>query len=99
MTLLEKIGFAVRFLAVLISPPISFTEEFAMSDRQHTRNWPELAVGLYDRLTGNNAEISYEFENMHVQIPSGTGDEAEHAEWVLDGRLKVTTSDKQVNSR
>ena len=68
-----------------------------MSDRQHTKNWPELAVGLYDRLTGNNAEISYEFRDMHVQIPSGTGDEAEHAEWVLDGMLKVTTADKQAD--
>ena len=23
---------------------------------EHTKNWPELAIGLYDRLTGNNAE-------------------------------------------
>ncbi|MDG1873655.1 MAG: hypothetical protein P8J27_07075 [Mariniblastus sp.] len=60
---------------------------------EHTKNWPDLAIGLYDRLTGNNAEITYGFENMHIQVPSGTGAQAEHAEWVLNGSLKISTSD------
>ena len=58
-----------------------------------TTNWPDLAIGLYDRLTGSNAEIAYEFVDMHVKIPSGTGVKAEHAEWVLSGTLKVRTKD------
>lgn len=61
-----------------------------MSDK-HTTSWPDLAIGLYDRLTGMNAEISYQFEQMHVKIPSGTGSDAEHAEWILDGTMKITT--------
>ena len=61
---------------------------------EHTKNWPDLAIGLYERLTGNNAEITYAFEKMHVQIPSGTGGEAEHAEWVFDGKLKISTNEK-----
>ena len=40
-----------------------------------------------------NAEIAYEFVDMHVKIPSGTGAKAEHAEWVLSGTLKVRTKD------
>ena len=63
-----------------------------MSD-QHTKNWPELAIGLYDRLTGRNAEISYEFQNMEVKVPSGTGAGAEHADWRLNGVMKIRTSD------
>ena len=43
------------------------------------QNWPDLIVGLYDNLTGRRAEITYEFENMHVKIPSVTGASAEHA--------------------
>ncbi len=58
---------------------------------EHTKNWPDLAMGLYERLTGRNAEIRYEFEKMHVQIPSGTGSDAEHAEWILNGTLKIST--------
>ncbi len=61
---------------------------------EQTTNWPDLAIGLYDRLTGRNAEIAYEFLNLHVKIPSGTGSQAEHAEWILSGMIKVHTSDK-----
>lgn len=60
---------------------------------QHTKNWPDLAIGLYDRLTGRGAEITYDFDDMHVSVPSGTGENAEHAEWVLSGSMKVRTQD------
>lgn len=60
---------------------------------EHTTNWPDLAIGLYERLTGMNAEITYAFEDMHVKIPSGTNAKAEHAEWVFSGTLKVRTRD------
>ena len=35
-----------------------------------TTTWPDLAIGLYDRLTGRNAEITYEMENLKVAVPS-----------------------------
>jgi hypothetical protein len=63
-------------------------------NNEHTRNWPELAIGLYDRLTGSHAEISYEFDKMHIQVPSGTGTTAEHAEWVFSGKLKISSQMK-----
>ncbi len=61
---------------------------------EQTTNWPDFAIGLYDRLTGRNAEITYEFSDMHVKVPSGTGPQAEHAEWVLSGTMKIRTEDK-----
>lgn len=64
-----------------------------MAQPTDTRTWPDLAIGLYDRLTGRNAEITYDFEQMHVKVPSRTGEQAEHAEWVLDGTLKIRTRD------
>jgi hypothetical protein len=68
-------------------------KEILMADAQHTTNWPDLAIGLYDRLTGRNAEITYDFDDMHVKIPSGTGPNVEHAEWILTGTLKIRTRD------
>ena len=62
-------------------------------NNEHTTNWPDLAMGLYERLTGRNAEIAYELADMHVKVPSGTGPQAEHAEWVLNGTLKIRTKD------
>ncbi len=60
----------------------------------HTETWPELAIGLYDKLTGRNAEITYEFDNLQVSVPSGTGSDATHAEWKVSGTLKIRTKDE-----
>ncbi|MEO1008072.1 MAG: hypothetical protein AAFX79_05865 [Planctomycetota bacterium] len=60
---------------------------------QHTTTWPELAIGLYDRLTGRNAEITYEFDNARIHVPSGTGPQAQHAEWKVDGTIRIRTRD------
>lgn len=59
----------------------------------HTKTWPDLAIGLYDRLTGRNAEITYDFDNLRLSVPSGVGPNAEHAEWVVSGVIKIRTRD------
>lgn len=71
--------------------------ESDVSDSQidETTTWPELAIGLYDRLTGRGAEISYEFIDMEVAVPSKTGDDAEHAHWKVDGELRITTDERE----
>ncbi len=65
-----------------------------MEQDQHTRTWPELAIGLYDKLTGRNAEITYQFDNLEVFVPSGTGDDAVHARWKLNGNLVIYTRER-----
>lgn len=60
-----------------------------------TRTWPELAIGLYERLTGRGAEITYDFEDMEVQVPSKVGEDAEHATWRLDGTLRIRTREQE----
>lgn len=65
-----------------------------MSTENATHTWPELAAGLYDALTGRNAEITYDFQEMEVFVPARTGGEkVEHAHWKLNGVLKVRTRD------
>ena len=63
-----------------------------MSNSQETKNWPDLAIGLYDRLTGRDAEIAYHFNDFELHVPSSTADDAEHARWKMSGELKITTS-------
>lgn len=60
-----------------------------------TTTWPDLAISLYDRLTGRGAEITYEFEDMEIDVPSGTGDDAEHAHWRVDGTMRITTREQE----
>lgn len=68
------------------------------SERTNTQNWPDLAIGLYDRLTGRDAEITYEFDNLDVQVPSRTGGDAEHAHWNLQGKIRVSTRSQPQDS-
>lgn len=67
-----------------------------MAEAKGTTTWPELAIGLYDKLTGRNAEITYEFESMEISVPSkatANGKAPEYATWKLNGTLKIRTKD------
>lgn len=60
----------------------------------NTLTWPDLAIGLYDKLTGRGAEITYAFDNLEVHIPDSTSDQPTHAVWRLHGVLKIRTRDQ-----
>jgi hypothetical protein len=80
----------VRSLATTVSR----TEKgISMSTSNGTHTWPQLAEGLYSALTGRNAEITYDFRDMDVHVPSSTGENARHAHWKLNGVLKIRTQD------
>ena len=66
-------------------------------EKQETKTWPELAIGLYDQLTGRNAEITYEFDNFDLYVPSKAGEKGstEHAHWKMNGTLRIRTKDDQ----
>lgn len=64
-----------------------------METKKDTQTWPDLAIGLYDRLTGRNAEITYEFNSMRIDVPSSASENATHASWNLDGTVKIRTRD------
>lgn len=53
----------------------------------------DLGMALYERLTGRNATISYQFENMTVEVPRDTGSNSPRAIWKMDGTIRVTTSE------
>jgi hypothetical protein len=63
-----------------------------------TKTWPELAIGLYDKLTGRGAEISYDFKNLEIWVPSTTGEGSEQAKWKVNGVLNVRTRDAEPNA-
>ncbi len=60
-------------------------------------SWPDFAAGLYDKLTGKGAEISYEFQDFSIYIPAKMGDESGHFHWKMNGTIRMTTQDS-VNS-
>ena len=63
------------------------------TSQETTRDWPSLAIGLFDALTGRQAEITYEFDDFAVSVPSRVGENAESAQWNVSGTLRVRTRD------
>ncbi len=65
-----------------------------MSDEtKKVESWPDLAIGLYDKLTGRNAEITYDFKDFKVHVPQSVGSQKK-AEWQFEGTLTISTSEK-----
>jgi hypothetical protein len=58
---------------------------------EEPQTWPDLAISLYDRLTGRHAEITYEFENFELHVPSSATGNASQAPWKMNGTLKIRT--------
>ncbi len=55
--------------------------------------WSELAIDLYDKLTGRNAEITYELQDVEVGVPSHVSHDANMAPWRVSGTIKIRTRD------
>jgi hypothetical protein len=58
-----------------------------------TQTWPDLAIGLYDKLTGRNAEITYELHGLEIGVPSSASSNAQHTTWKVSGTVKIRTKD------
>lgn len=59
-----------------------------------TYTWPDLAISLYDRLTGRGAEIQYDFQQFDLLVPASTAPDAPHARWTVNGSLTIRTKDQ-----
>jgi len=62
--------------------------------RAHETTWPDLAEGLYERLSGRGSQISYRFDGLEIEVPRDTSKCAPRAAWRLDGTLHITTSER-----
>jgi len=49
--------------------------------------------GLFEKLTGHNAEIAYDFDDFIIDVPSSTADDSPQAHWKFNGKLRITTRD------
>lgn len=62
---------------------------------EQQKTWPDFAIGLYDKLTRRGAEVTCEFHDLEVNVPSGTAPDAPHARWKLNGELRIRTRDSR----
>jgi len=60
---------------------------------EKTTTWPELAISLFDKLNERDAEITYDFNDFQVWVPSTASDDTPAAPWKMNGVLKIRTKD------
>lgn len=66
-----------------------------ITENTQNKSWTDLGQDLWAYLTGRGAAINYSFERMTVEVPRDTGPDAPRATWVLNGTLRITTSDDE----
>jgi hypothetical protein len=61
--------------------------------KEGSSQWPELMAQLFDRLTGKGTKITYEFQELVVDIPRATGPQGQDlgaAKWTVNGKIVIT---------
>ena len=64
-------------------------------DKMHqiSSQWAEVIAQLFDRLTGKGASVTYNFDNLVIDIPKAQGPggrEMGSAKWVINGKIMIT---------
>jgi hypothetical protein len=61
--------------------------------QQTGSQWAEVIAQLFDRLTGKGASVTYNFDNLVIDIPKAQGPggrEMGSAKWVINGKIMIT---------
>jgi hypothetical protein len=61
--------------------------------QQSGSQWAEVIAQLFDRLTGKGASVTYNFENLVIDMPKAQGPGGRDmgaAKWTINGRIMIT---------
>ena len=59
------------------------------NDNHSILNWSDVVKDIVDKLTGKDMEVTYDFENLEIDIPKATGPEGKElgsAKWKINGK-------------
>ena len=57
-------------------------------------NWSNVVKDIIDKLTGKDMEVTYDFENLQIDMPKATGPEGKElgsAKWKINGKFTIST--------
>jgi len=69
-------------------------EELGKDAKENASDWTELVAQLVEKLTGRDMAITYEFENLVIDVPKATGPggkELGSAKWKIDGKFVISS--------
>ena len=71
----------------------SLKEDSSNEDRGIS-NWSDVVKDLVDKLTGKDMEVTYDFDNLQIDMPKATGPEGKElgsAKWKINGKFTIST--------
>ena len=74
-------------------------EQTSSSQSSH---WTEVVGQLMEKLTGKNMSMTYEFDDLTIDIPSARGPGGRDlggVQWKINGKVTITTETYQKGSR
>jgi hypothetical protein len=57
-------------------------------------NWSDVVKDIVDKLTGKDMEVTYDFQNLQIDMPKATGPEGRElgsAKWKINGKFTIST--------
>jgi len=54
--------------------------------------WADLLAELFDRLTGKEAEVTYTFDDLEINVPEAVGPNGKAlgaAKWTINGKIMI----------
>lgn len=76
-------------------------EELGKDVKENASDWTELVSQLIEKLTGKDMAITYEFENLEIDVPKATGPggkELGSAKWKIDGKFVISSQLRDSNA-
>ena len=64
------------------------------NDDHSISNWSDIVKDIVDKLTGKDMEVTYDFEDLEIDIPKATGPECKvlgSAKWKINGKFIIST--------
>ena len=72
----------------------NLVEEASKKVQEDASQLPEIITQVVDKLTGKNMEVTYDFQNLEVDVPRVTGPEGKEiasAKWKINGKFVLST--------
>jgi hypothetical protein len=73
---------------------LKVVEKVGEGIEQNASKWAELVKELVDKLTGKDMAVTYEFNNLEIDMPKASGPGGKvlgSAKWKINGKFVIST--------
>ena len=72
----------------------SMSEKSDTSNQEHSTQWAEIMGQLVDKFVGKNMAMTYNFDNLTIDMPKAQGPDGLHlgsVKWTINGKIIIAT--------